>query len=110
MAAELKLVEPTQIIKLIHSRDHLLSSEPLPAEFTDRTLQLLKDAGVEVILGERVISKAQVEDDLYKLTLENGTHIMAGSYINAISASIPATSYLPDDILDHEGFVIVTPS
>ena len=61
MAAELKVVEPSQKVTLIHLRDKLLSSEPLPDEFKDRTLSVLREAGVEVMLNDRVIEIEPVE-------------------------------------------------
>lgn len=114
MAAELKLVEPTQTVILVHSRAKLLSSEPLPDEFKDETLSLLKDTGTNVILGRRVIDSSPVHDDISapitKLTLSDGSHIMAGHVISAISDSTPSRSYLPDKVLDARGYVKIGPS
>jgi len=99
MAAELKVIEPSQKVTLIHSRDKLLSSEPLPDEFKDRTLSLLEETGVEVILNDRVMEITPVETSdgapLYSLTLKDGSKMMTSHVIKAISHSIPSTTFLP---------------
>jgi thioredoxin reductase len=114
MAAELKLCQPNQKVTLIHSRDKLLSSEPLPDDFKDRSLLALQEAGVDVILGQRVISTIAVEENdsspIYNLTLKNGKEITTGYVIEAISRSIPSTSYLPEVALDSEGYVKIGPT
>ncbi|KAL3419508.1 hypothetical protein PVAG01_09730 [Phlyctema vagabunda] len=113
MAAELKLVEPALSVKLIQSRDKLLSSEPLPDDFKDRTLLTLQEAGVEVILGQRVQETIPVASadgsPLFKLVLADGTSLTASKVIKAVSSSIPSTSYLPATALDNEGYVKVSP-
>jgi NADH dehydrogenase FAD-containing subunit len=74
MASELKLIRPTKTVKLIQSRDKLLSSEPLPDDFKDQTLSLLEEAGVEVTLNHRVTDVAVVKStdgsSLYKVTCQ----------------------------------------
>ncbi len=108
MAAELKLVEPTQTVKLIHSRDKLLSSEPLPDDFKDKSLLLLQEAGVEVVLGRRVmkvIPDQSAEHTSYTLILSDGTQMKAGHVISAISNGVPSTSFLPSTALDPNNFV-----
>lgn len=114
MAAELKLVHPSLTVKLVHSREKLLSSEPLPDDFKDRTLSVLHETGVEVIMGCRVTETTPLETGVnttgFKLTLSDGTSIVAGQVINATSTSLPSTSYFPRVALDEEGFVRVKPS
>ncbi|KAL0254449.1 hypothetical protein SLS55_009924 [Diplodia seriata] len=111
MAAELKLVHPTQKVTLIHSRDKLLSSEPLPDDFKDRALAVLREAGVETILGRRVLDTVPVDGASHvKLSLSDGSTLIAGQVVNAISKSIPTSSFLPKDILDDEGYVKVQAS
>jgi thioredoxin reductase len=109
MAAELKVVEPTQKVTLIHSRDKLLSSEPLPDDFKDRTLSVLQEAGVEVILNDRVVEVAPVKTPngapLYDLTLKDGSNMMTSHVIWAISHCLPSTTYLPAALLDAENYV-----
>jgi len=111
MAAELKAVEPNVKVTLIHSRDRLLSSEPLPDDFKDETLSLLRSVDVEVITGKRVKSQAVNEDNTTTtLTLSDKSSLTASCVINAISRSVPTTTYLPQVALDSEGYVKVKPS
>lgn len=113
MAAEIKLVMPDQKVTLIHSRDRLCSSEPLPDEFKDRCLSTLHEAGVETIMGQRVLSvetsQSEEGDAISELTLADNSKLRAGYVIHAISRSIPSTTYLPALALDNEGYVKVTP-
>lgn len=109
MAAELKLVEPTQKVTLIQSQDKLLSSEPLPDEFKDRTALVLQEQGVEVILGHRVLEQEEVGPNdgntHFKLTMSDGSEIMAGHVIWAMSKSAPSTTFLPAITLNDGGYV-----
>ena len=109
MAAELKAVEPAAQVILVHSRELLLSSEPLPDSFKEAMLPLVRDQGVEVITGSRVISQTPSEDSNI-LGLSNGSTIEASVVINAISNAIPTTTYLPKDVLNDEGFVKIKAS
>jgi NADH dehydrogenase FAD-containing subunit len=114
MAAEIKLVYPDQTVTLIHSRDRLLSSEPLPDFFKEKSLAELKETGVEVVLSKRVNEINPVEGSHgrteYSLALSDGTTLQAGHVISAISKSIPSSSFLPKDALDGEGLVRITPT
>lgn len=109
MAAELKLVRPSAKVTLIHSRDTLLSAEPLPAGCSSETIAALKELGVDLILGNRVLDTTETKDDngrkVQKLTLQDGTQLIAGRVITAISRSVPTTTYLPQSCLDDEGMV-----
>lgn len=109
MAAEAKLCHPHTSVTLVHSRSKLLSSEPLPDEVKDLALEALRDAGVEVLLSERVTgTTASIRPDgrpMQTLTLQDGSHLVASQVISAISQSVPATSYLPKSALDSEGLV-----
>jgi apoptosis-inducing factor 2 len=58
MAAYMKVQFPHCNVALIHSRDTLLSSEPLPDEYKAKALDLLLEGGVEVILGHRVLKES----------------------------------------------------
>lgn len=111
MAAELKLLEPSKKVTLIHSREDLLSSEPLPADFKERTLITLRQTGVEVILNDRVTNVTPVDfpdgTHLSKLTLKDGKHMITSHVIWAISRSTPTSSYLPQSALDPNGYINV---
>ena len=114
MASEIKTIEPWQKVTLVHSRDKLLSAEPLPDDFKDRSLETLKETGVEVILGQRVTETTAVQSDgeptSWNLTLSSGQHITAGHVITAISRSTPTSSYLPPAALDKDGYVKINAS
>lgn len=110
MAAETKLIHPIQEVTLIHSRDQLVSSEPLPSEFKDRVLQTLQEEGVKVVLGKRVVDTQAIEHDgrvVKKVTLSDGSIMYASIVIDAVSRGVPSTSFLPQYALDVEGYVQV---
>jgi thioredoxin reductase len=114
MASEIKVVEPWQKVTLVHSRDKLLSAEPLPDEFKERSLEILKETGVEVIMGQRVIDTTAVQSvsgsTSYNLTLSSGQHIITGHVITAISRTTPTSGYLPSAALDKGGYVKIDAS
>lgn len=110
MAAELALVYPGKKVTLVHSRDRLLSAEPIPDDFKDLTVELLNEAGVEVVLGKRVkesISSGTTEKPSYDIQFTDGTSMTAGHVIMAVSHQTPITSYLPSETLDENGYVRV---
>jgi NADH dehydrogenase FAD-containing subunit len=108
-AAELKLIQPETAVTLVHSREHLLSAEPLPEETKAKALELLRDSGVNVLMSHRLESTKKVQtDDLSRcveLTFTNGHKMRASEVIMAISRSTPATRFLPAEVLDEEGYV-----
>ncbi|OQE20187.1 hypothetical protein PENFLA_c017G06901 [Penicillium flavigenum] len=111
MAAELKILNPAQKVTLIHSRKRLLSSEPLPDDFAERVVSILRDTGVEVILGQRVIDTTAVdtknETRVWNLTLSDGQQLKTGHVLNAVSQSVPTSTYLPKEALNEEGYIKV---
>lgn len=113
MAAELKMVKPHVKVTLVHSREKLLSSEGLPDETRDRALELLKEAGVECLMGHRLASSDKVETvdgaPRYEVKFTNGKTIVASQVIMAISKSTPTTAYLPKSTLNEEGYVKILP-
>ena len=114
MAAELKILDPQQKVTLIHSRDRLLSSEPLPDDFADRVHGVLREEGVDIILGQRVVDTTAVDTTdkrrVWNLTLGSGQQIVAGHVLSAISRCIPTSTYLSSPALDDEGYIKVHPS
>lgn len=109
MAAELKLVQPHVKVTLVHSRDKLLSSEPLPDEVKVRSLELLREADVDVLMSHRLDRTEEVKDDhgnrCFRLHFTNGHTMLADQVSMAISKSVPSTTFLPRDALDEEGYV-----
>ena len=112
MAAELKLVQPHVKVTLVHSRDKLLSNESLPDDMKDRTLELVKEMDVDVILGQRVQeTKTEVKDGVKKVEVElsGGGKIVASEVIMALSKSVPSSTFVPASAVDDEGYVKITP-
>lgn len=111
MAAELKAFQPDAEVTLVHSRDRLMSSEPLPDDFKDHTLALLRKEDIKVVTGKRILSQTPAPDgSTTMLTLSDNMTISASVVISAISHSIPTSSYLPSEVLDAEGYVKIAPS
>ncbi|KAK4142890.1 pyridine nucleotide-disulfide oxidoreductase [Dichotomopilus funicola] len=114
MAAELKLVHPNLNVTLVHSRDKLLSSEALPDDVKDRSLELLREAKVTVLMSHRLDRTEEIKDDTGKPCLKvhftNGHTMLADQVSMAVSRSVPTTTYLPSDLLDEEGYVKVQAS
>ena len=109
MAAELKLVHPNLTVTLVHSRDKLLSSEPLPDEVKDRSLELLREANVDVLMSHRLDRTEETTDDAgakcLRVHFTNGHTMLADHVSVAVSKPIPSTSFLPPSVLDEEGYV-----
>lgn len=114
MAAELKEVQPHVNVTLAHSRDKLLSAEPLPDNVKECALELTQQTGVEVLLNHRLKSSTPiVKDDgteVHEVEFENGHKMIASSVVMAISRSIPSTDYLPAESLAEDGRVNVRPT
>ncbi|KAK8140725.1 hypothetical protein G3M48_002341, partial [Beauveria asiatica] len=113
MAAELKLCMPHIKVALAHSRDKLLSSEGLSDECKDVSLDLLKDAGVEVLLNHRLESSDKVDsadgEPKYLARFTNGSTMEASVVIVGVSQSVPATEFYPAAALDADGKVKIRP-
>lgn len=113
MAAELKMVKPHLKVTLVHSRDKLLSSEGLPDKTKDVALQLLLEAGVEVLMSHRLTTNNKVEttdgSEKYEIEFTNGYKMFASEVIMAISGSVPTSTYLPTSALDADGLVKIKP-
>ncbi|EXL73124.1 hypothetical protein FOPG_11469 [Fusarium oxysporum f. sp. conglutinans race 2 54008] len=114
IAAKLKMRIPKLTVTLAHSRDTLLSSEPIPDEAKGKILELLRDTGVRVLMNYRLsqIADEQTSDGLHAFRLEfnNGMQMVASKVIHAISKSVPSTEYLPASALDSNGYVEVLPN
>ncbi|TQV90997.1 pyridine nucleotide-disulfide oxidoreductase AMID-like [Cordyceps javanica] len=109
MAAELKLLMPHVRVVLAHSRDKLLSSEGLSDECKDVSLELLKEAGVAVLLNHRLESHNPIETAdgsiKYQAKFTNGETLNVSLVIVGVSQSIPATDFLPAEARDTDGRV-----
>ncbi|KAI2468965.1 FAD/NAD(P)-binding domain-containing protein [Annulohypoxylon bovei var. microspora] len=114
MAAELKEVQPQVKVILAHSRDKLLSAEPLPDNVKDCALDLTQEAGVEVLLNHRLKSQTPVKNadgtEVFDVEFENGHKMTVSQVVMAISCSEPTTTYLPAETLNEERYVNIRPS
>ncbi|KAJ5301897.1 hypothetical protein PENANT_c062G08435 [Penicillium antarcticum] len=111
IAAELKMLRPQGKVTLIHSRQNLLSSEPLPEDFSSKTLELLQKSNIEIVLGVRVQETVAASDSApakFTLKLSNGEELYADHVINAVSKFTPTSSYLPNEACDPEGYIRIT--
>ncbi|OQE38026.1 hypothetical protein PENCOP_c009G05503 [Penicillium coprophilum] len=111
IAAEIKLLRPQTKVTLVHSRQQLLSSEDLPDEFKAKTLEILKESKVEVVLGARVQDTNLGSDSApmkYTIKLSDGQELIADHVINAVSRFAPTSLYLPQNACDSEGYVRIT--
>lgn len=113
MAAELKTVRPEVRVTLVHSRDKLLSSELLPDECKDKALELVRDAGVEALLGKRLQHTEEVTRDsgrkVTEVTFTDGHKMDASVVIMAVSRSVPSTEFLPKEALEEDGLIMARP-
>ncbi|RYO87800.1 hypothetical protein DL764_008814 [Monosporascus ibericus] len=114
MAAELKVTHPHVNVTLAHSRDKLLSSEPLPDLAKECAGDLVVENGVELLLNHRLANSKVVKDeagrDVYKVEFTNGHRMVASEVVMAVSRSTPSTAFLPQEALNEEGLVNVRPT
>ena len=109
----MKMLRPHIKVVLIHSHSKLLSAEPLPDEVKDCALNLIIDAGVDVLLDCRMErSTERIGDDGVKcleLNFANGRTMIASHLIMAVSRSVPSTEFLPPAVLGADGYVKIRP-
>ncbi|CAK7235836.1 hypothetical protein SCUCBS95973_009403 [Sporothrix curviconia] len=110
MAAELKLAQPHVKVTLAHSRPRLLSSEPLPDFLAEKTLEILKENGVEVLLEHRLQETRELGDGAKEVVFTNGHTLRANAVVVAISQSKPSTDFLPAKAVNEEGYVKIQPN
>ncbi|KAK3617017.1 hypothetical protein LTR56_025561 [Elasticomyces elasticus] len=90
MAAEIKKAFPGTAVTLIHSRPSLLSSEPLPDTFKVKTLEMTRNAGVEVLLETRVASRRTVPEGngtMHVLQLLDGHELQYDCVVDAAATT-----------------------
>lgn len=110
MSAETKLHFPKSSVILVQSRDALLAAEPLPAEYKAKALDLVQEAGVEVKLGNRVLSEKPITElgrQRIELTLSGGETIRCDKVIYTATQKGANTELLSKDIVDEKGCVLV---
>ncbi|CAK7563792.1 MAG: hypothetical protein SEPTF4163_001669 [Sporothrix epigloea] len=115
MAAELKVAQPHIKVTLAHSRSRLMSSEPLPDHVAEKTLEILKTNGVEVLLNHRLQETRELESDgegpnVKEVVFTNGHTMRVNAVVVAISQSKPSTDFLPVEAVNDEGYVKIQPN
>ncbi|KAF2993437.1 hypothetical protein E8E13_001174 [Curvularia kusanoi] len=105
-AGEIKQHYPKIAVTLVHSRDQVLSSEPLPAELKDRVGTMLKEEGVDVVLGNRAKIE-ELSNGKFEVTLANGEKITADFVIDSTRKGSPTTHILPDECLNEDKEIVV---
>jgi hypothetical protein len=107
-AGEMAHNHPSIKVSLIHSREHLLSNEPLTDEFKVQTAEVLREEGVDVILNQRPSINTDEKGNQI-LRFKDGTETRPGFVFDATSKWTPITNYLSADAVDHEGYVKIQP-
>lgn len=69
---------------------------------------MLREEGVEVILGQRAHIEKAV-DGTSKVTLTDGSVIEVGAVFDGRSGVVPVTQCLPSEALDEHGYVKILP-
>ena len=85
----------------------------LPHECTSQTQSLLLAAGVDTILGKRVIdiiSSPKMSPEQTTLKLFDGTKLCTSHVISAIPKPVSTTCYLRQETLDSDGLIKVRPT
>ncbi|KAJ5758782.1 hypothetical protein N7520_005938 [Penicillium odoratum] len=101
-AGKIKTHYPETPVTLVHSRDQLLSREPLPEEFKTRTLELLREQGIEVILNQRAHVE-ELPDGTSYVKFNDGNCLHTAMVITAMASHNPSSEFLPPAILGNGG-------
>ncbi|KAF8848095.1 FAD/NAD(P)-binding domain-containing protein [Acephala macrosclerotiorum] len=94
----------TKKITLIASGSHIL--EGTPASVTKTATKLLRGLNVELKLSTKVVGDAKMPDGRTELTLSSGEKVVTDLYLPTVGLT-PNSSYIPADLLNGNGFVIV---
>ncbi|KAF2112777.1 hypothetical protein BDV96DRAFT_497397 [Lophiotrema nucula] len=107
-AGEISNHYPSIHVTLVHSREEVLSSEPLPSEVKAKVKDLLEEEGVHLVLGNRA-TITQLPDSKYEVTLANGDKLSADLVLDTTRKGSPTTGFLPAETLNEEQEIKVTP-
>lgn len=100
-AGEIKSYYPGINVTLVHSRDQLLSSEPLPEDVKDKVKDILVEEGVDVITGSRA-AITELSDGEFEVKLANGMVLTADFVIDSTRKGEPTTDPLPAACLNED--------
>jgi NADH dehydrogenase FAD-containing subunit len=104
MSAELKVHFPRSEVVLVHSRDTLLSNEPLTDEYKSIAYNLLTQAGVKIMLGQRVVEEREIVGSK-EVTLSTGETIQCDKVIYTAQQQGANTGFVASEILDAKGCI-----
>jgi hypothetical protein len=111
MAAKIQLEYPNNEVILVHSRDKLISAEPLPDEYKDRAYELLSITGTQILLGQRVTDERVVESKdgqtRIEVTLSSGDKILCDKIIYSATQKGANTPFVPKQGRDANGCILV---
>lgn len=103
MVAELKVHFAEKEIILIHSRNQLLSNEPLSDEYKSIALKLLREQGVEVLLNTRLEhDKANPSDNSRSLVLSTGDSLTCDKVIYTAVQQGANTNFVPKALTEEK--------
>lgn len=100
-AGEIKNYYPGIKVTLVHSRDQVLSSEPLPAEVKEKVKDILIEEGVEVITGNRA-AITELPNGEFEAKLADGRILTADFVIDSTRKGEPTTDPLPEACLNKD--------
>ncbi|CAN9169052.1 unnamed protein product [Alternaria alternata] len=105
-AAEIKQYYPQIDVTLVHSRNEVLSSEPLPSDVKERAKILLEEEGVKLALGNRA-TITELPNGQFTVTLANNETITADFVIDSTKKGTPTTDVLPTECLNEDKEIMV---
>jgi NADH dehydrogenase FAD-containing subunit len=105
-AGEIKNYYPGIKVTLIHSRNQVLSSEPLPSQVKEQVGKMLVEEGVNVILRNRACVTEQANGE-FEVKLANGTVLTADFVIDSTKKGSPTTGTLSKECLNEDGEIMV---
>lgn len=100
-SGEIKNYYPNINVTLIHSRDQVLSSEPLPSEVKDKVKDILVEEGVQVITGNRA-TITELPNNEFEVKLADGRVLTADFVIDSTKKGEPTTDPLPEACLNKD--------
>jgi thioredoxin reductase len=111
LAAKIQLEYPNNEVILIHSRDKLISAEPLPDEYKAKAFELLSITGTQIKLGQRVTGEKIVKSSngptRTEVTLSNGETILCDKVIYSATQKGANTLFIPKQGRDADGCILV---
>jgi len=106
-AGEIKNYYPGISVTLVHSRQDVLSSEPLPTEVKAKVKSILEEEGVKLVLGNRA-TVHELSNGRSEVRLADGTVLTADVVLNTTTKGSATTGFLPVECLNDEKEIKIT--